>query len=316
MQELVIGNDRAYMSDGKTWIIYKVKTGVIRACVNLGTIENYIADARDIYVADDKATINNGRRKMSFPCRPDEPKWPLFEGSNWRPVTVKDQKQLKHDLQICLKSSTKANINPAYAGVLFAGPNCDLVTTDIHRLTVKDARDNVTFEGGDFVINGDDLKAYFKMQPAEVYVNDKHVKFENDKKIYIAPLLKNEFPKWRNVFDYNEPLPSVQFKWPKEAFDICREIKKFCGKDKVPPVRLTGENTLDFYTENEAGESFAIESNIEVPSAIKTAANVRYVLDIEQKNKDVTLCLSEGLRPLVFFTPEDKLYQLVMPLRI
>ncbi len=259
-------------------------------------------------------------------------------------VKVFNQKVLFEIMKKVLFSTTKQNVNRAYSGILFAQKkeHLDIVTTDIHRLSI--ARTGIASTKSDFVLPADMAKNIMKIfgdvsltkvileketpeeklpgkpaQPVRIMVM-------SDNESYIARLLMNEFPNYERVVDSDIV--------DKECYEIDRKV--LAGKlksviDFHAGCKIVG-GAFDFvdgnlYITAHGNDGAAVETSVEIKpvningNAVKIIGlNVRYLHEAvsNMDNAAVNMIEGGGLKPfyLTDRQPDYRFYHLVMPIRM
>lgn len=260
--------------------------------------------------------------------------YPVLD-KNWNSkynVKINDKNSLFEIFNKIKFSTTEKNVNPSFSGILINPRNdyTDLVTTDIHRLSLVATK--VIESNIDFVISiktVENLTKIFKTtEIVDIKVDDekRFMKLDNETESYCFKLTKNEFPDYyTGVLDTdsydNNGCFSVSV---PEFLEKVETIKNFFN-DKVITTNF------NFYDEKLTIKTFCdSESQIETEMNIdsrnrngknfEVGLNARYVFDaLKILSKDmIKVKGSDNKHPILFFKYEEKydIYHLIMPLRI
>ncbi|HOB71049.1 MAG TPA: DNA polymerase III subunit beta [bacterium] len=259
-------------------------------------------------------------------------------------VEILDQKVLFEIMKKVLFSTTQQNVNKAYSGVLFSqkDDHLEVVTTDIHRLTVVTTTSAQT--KADFVIPAESVKNLTRMfrdaaitevllatEPqkesgSEKPVDATMIMFMTSHECYVSRLLKNEFPNYNRVID----IGIVEKSWFEiERKPLLEKLKTLidfhAGMKIVSAVFDFVNETLHISTCGGAESSVQTEIPIrpvnENPDAVKiTGLNLKYLQEAVSSMGSVAVNLIEGAELKPFYLtdrqPGYRLYHLIMPMRI
>jgi|GEM_PF-2592172 len=279
-----------------------------------------------------KASLEDG----DFPVTPVK----VFKKS--RKVELYNQKVLFEILRKVGFSTTHHNVNKAYSGILFTGKgsNLEVVTTDIHRLSV--VRTKVAKTKKDFVIPVDSAKNVLKIfattgitgiELASDTSSDASSKGQMDKiliksdnEIYISRLLKNEFPNYEQVLKpevvegswYEVDKKKIQAKL-KSVIDFHTNAKIVAGA-----FDFVG-NSLFINSSGE--EDTSVETSVEMKvvnirsSEVKIIGlNVKYLHEAIANMDNIIMNFESGRSFTPFYLtdrqPDYTFFHLVMPVRM
>lgn len=220
-------------------------------------------------------------------------------------------------------STTEANVNKAYAGILFnpvVAGKVDVVTTDIHRLTVVKT-DMIKLEK-DFVVPVSVAKTVCKMfrsfdgfHLGKTEAGDCII-FSDDCSTYHARTLVNEFPQYQRVLSVPErPFFTID---KKKFIEVLTKITSFSDA-KV----IAGKFNFNAYTSVLDIVEESISGSLPVSDCVvdaKIGLNVSYVLEYVKtvESSVISMKFDDGLKPCYFIdnTPDLEVLHLIMPLRV
>ena len=257
-------------------------------------------------------------------------------------VELYNQKVLFEILKKVGFSTTHHNVNKAYSGILFAGKGTGLevVTTDIHRLSV--VRTKVAKTKKDFVIPVDSVKNVLKIFAATGITSielasdtssdsgskgqaDK-ILFKSDNEVYISRLLKNEFPNYDQVLK-DEVIDKCWYEIDKKKLQArLKSIIDFHTNVKIVAgaFDFVGDNLFI----NSSGEGdTSVETSVEMKavnirsSEIKIIGlNVKYMHEALTNMDKVVMNFESGKSFTPFYLtdrqPDYTFFHLVMPVRM
>jgi len=277
-------------------------------------------------------------------CVEDFPGIPRDDFRKSAAVEILDQKVLFEIMKKVLFSTTQQNVNKAYSGVLFSqkDDHLEVVTTDIHRLTVVTTTSAQT--KADFVIPAESVKNLTRMfkdaavtevllatepqvetdseKPADATM----IMFVTSHECYVSRLLKNEFPNYNRVID----IGIVEKSWFEiERKPLLEKLKTLidfhAGMKVVSAVFDFVNETLHISTcggtESSVQTEIPIRPVNENPDAVKiTGLNLKYLQEAVSSMGSVAVNLIEGAELKPFYLtdrqPGYRLYHLIMPMRI
>lgn len=251
-------------------------------------------------------------------------------------LKINDQKVFLELLKKVSFSTTKAKVNKAYSGILVSKQkgHTELVTTDIHRLTI--ARTGVVSTPYDFVLPVDSMKNILKVFGTTAITKAVLLKenkgdptellLATDTESYITRLSKIEFPAYRNVL-----IPGiVDSSWFELDGSIFKRklktVSDFHSQEKVVAGAFSfSENNLHMISQGsdrtETEISMKIKPvNVHGKEPKMIGLNIRYLLDAV-KALDISAVnfdSDKGLTPFYLTERTDayRIYHLIMPLRI
>jgi len=319
--------------------LLKVLRNIKNETLELTVEQSETADAARIRIEAGMVFRLNGETSVD-----DFPVFPYDNFKKNRSVNIFNQKILFEIMKKVMFSSTKENVNRSYSGILFAqkDDNLEIVTTDIHRLSVASTK--VAGTPADFVIPVESAKNVLKIfgdtaltkvslahespeekekgKPAEAVM----IMMRSDRECYMSRLIKNEFPDYNRVLD----LKIVDESWfeidKKALAGKLKGIMDFHAGLKIVSAVFDFVNEDLYMTSWGEGEAVAETSlkmkpvNESADSVKVTGLNVRYLHEAVSNMGNVAVNLVEGgtLKPfyLADRQPDYRFYHLVMPLRV
>jgi DNA polymerase III subunit beta len=259
-------------------------------------------------------------------------------------VKVFNQKVLFEIMKKVSFSTTKNNVNRAYSGILFAQKkeHLDIVTTDIHRLSI--VRTGIASTKADFVVPVDSVKNILKIfgnvsitkvnlekEPPEEKQPGKpaqpvKIMVMSDNESYVSRLLRNEFPEYDRVVK-SDIVDKCGFGVDKKVFaEKLKSVMDFHnGKKVIRGAFDFVDGTL--HIDSGCGDGTSIETSVEIKpfnekkEAVKIIGlNVKYLHEAVSNMDDIAMNMEEGgtLKPfyLADIQPDYRFYHLVMPIKM
>lgn len=235
-------------------------------------------------------------------------------------------------------SMTEHNVNKAYSGVLITRVknatenNIEMVTTDIHRLSVLSINNfNADIEGLDegLVIPGKNFseisKIFAESKTAQISIDEDKIFIKNEGVIFISRLLKNEFPNYRaaigNYSDVDAKEATLINK--KELIEGVKRVIALSSEEKIWATKFNFKGSvLNMTASSSFGGNSVDEILVDKPftSDKSVGINARYLLDVLSilDKPEVSMIVEDGLKALTIKENTDnyKYIHLVMPLRI
>lgn len=224
-------------------------------------------------------------------------------------------------------STTKANENKAYSGLLFANNKekgfSEIVATDNHRLSYVTTK---IFESEvDFVVGVEHLKNILKIfssSKISVKILDfgtetaKTLVVKGGNNLYSAKLIKNEFPNYRAIIEKYADKKSGFYVINKAVFfDKLKGIVS-ASSDKITQTLFDFACDKLFITTETVQADLAVKP-VNVSSSKTVAVDAKKVLDVVNSVEAVSMNIEGGFSP-VFFEEKTKDYcynHYLMPLR-
>lgn len=235
-------------------------------------------------------------------------------------------------------SMTEHNVNKAYSGVLItkvndeSGSYIEMVTTDIHRLSVLSINnfdadidgleDGLVIPGRNFA---EISKIFATDEKIKVAIEEDKIFFTSDDVIFISRLLKNEFPNYRAVIGSYSIIDSKESALinRKELIDGVKRVIALSSDEKIWATKFNFKGSVLNMSANSSFGGNSVDE-ILVEKAFNdeksVGINAKYLLDVLSilDKQDVNMIVEDGLKALTIKENTDnyKYIHLVMPLRI
>jgi len=231
-------------------------------------------------------------------------------------------------------SMTEHNVNKAYSGVLITKVDntVEMVTTDIHRISVMSIKDfDINIEGLEkgLVISGRNFSEISKIftgsKTVGIALDEDKIFFKGDNVTFISRLLKNEFPNYRSVVGGSSDINSKDMAQlnRKELIEGVKRVIALNSEEKIWATKFNfNGSVLSMTASSQFGGNSNDEILVEKPfdTDKSVGINARYLLDVLSvlDSQDTTLIVEEGLKPLTIKEETDDYYyvHMVMPLRM
>ncbi len=279
--------------------------------------------------------IRAERSRYTIPCADpsDFPAVDDFSGKDGKVIHISRMISIYKKLQF---SMTENNMNKVYSGVLInPSPekgSVEMVTTDIHRLSVTSLKNfDFSIKGAEegIVVSGKNFseiqKIFSNITEAEMSVEEGKLFIKGDNVVFVARLLKNEFPNYKGIVgsekDILEKDKCVINK--KSLVEAIKRVTALSVDEKIWTTKFefTG-NVLVMNSQTSFGGNSEDEILVDTPFETEKSIgiNSRYLTEVlnVMDSESVTIVVEEGLKPLTLVESyEDFSYvHLIMPLRI
>jgi len=229
--------------------------------------------------------------------------------------------------KICF-SATKNNINKSYSGILFSQKedHLELVTTDIHRLSLVDTKIAKTEK--DFVISVDSAKNMMKIfnnQEINFMADSISVHVSSKDELYYSRALKDEFPDYNSVLNREQIAESWYEADKKALLQNLKSILNFHKKEKAIYTEFHfADKKLNLTAIGE--DSDIIETSINLKTVNEdlsdlriVALNARYIHEAINHMDNIRMNKSPGEFRKPFYLadiqPDYEFYHIVMPIK-